>query len=72
MLTGDALPVALEIGQGVGLLDIKRMADLKTASTKADDKTVDLFAGADGFAEVFPEDKYTVVKHLRAARTRNF
>ena len=67
MLTGDALPVALEIGQGVGLLDIKRMADLKTASAKADDKTVDLFAGADGFAEVFPADKYTVVKHLQAA-----
>src|ERR1019366_1815220 len=26
-----------------------------------------LFAGADGFAEVFPEDKYIVVKHLQAA-----
>jgi len=25
-----------------------------------------LFAGADGFAEVFPEDKYIVVKHLQA------
>jgi plasma-membrane proton-efflux P-type ATPase len=67
MLTGDALPVALEIGQGVGLPNIKRMADLKTASAQADNKTVDLFAGADGFAEVFPEDKYTVVKHLQAA-----
>jgi H+-transporting ATPase len=67
MLTGDALPVALEIGQGVGLPNIKRMADLKTASAQADNKTVDLFAGADGLAEVFPEDKYTVVKHLQAA-----
>jgi magnesium-transporting ATPase (P-type) len=28
---------------------------------------VDLLAGADGFAEVYPEDKYTVVKHLQAA-----
>jgi magnesium-transporting ATPase (P-type) len=36
MLTGDALPVALEIGQGVGLPNIKRMADLKTASAQAD------------------------------------
>jgi magnesium-transporting ATPase (P-type) len=62
MLTGDALPVACEIGQGVGLPNIRHMADLK-----AGDKTVDLFAGADGFAEVFPEDKYTVVKHLQAA-----
>ncbi len=31
------------------------------------DKTADLFAGADGFAEVFPEDKYVVVKQLQAA-----
>jgi H+-transporting ATPase len=67
MLTGDALPVAIEIGKGVGLPNIKRMADLKTASAQADNKTADLFAGADGFAEVFPEDKYTVVKHLQAA-----
>jgi magnesium-transporting ATPase (P-type) len=67
MLTGDALPVACEIGQGVGLPNIRHMADLKAASAQAGNKTVDLFAGADGFAEVFPEDKYTVVKHLQAA-----
>ncbi len=63
MLTGDALPVACEIGQGVGLPNIRHVADLK-----AGNNTVDLFAGADGFAEVFPEDKYTVVKQLQAAR----
>ncbi|MHB9004973.1 MAG: plasma-membrane proton-efflux P-type ATPase [Coriobacteriia bacterium] len=62
MLTGDALPVACEIGQGVGLPNIRHMADLK-----AGNQTVDLFAGTDGFAEVFPEDKYTVVKHLQTA-----
>src|SRR6202142_819178 len=67
MLTGDALPVASEIARGVGLPNIRRMADLKTASAQAGDGTVDLFAGADGFAEVFPEDKYVVVKHLQAA-----
>ena len=67
MLTGDALPVALEIGQGVGLPNIKRMADLKTASAQAGSRTADLFAGADGFAEVYPEDKYIVVQHLQAA-----
>src|SRR5665647_2227809 len=65
MLTGDALPVALEIGQGVGLSNIQRMADLKTASAQSGNKTADLFAGADGFAEVYPEDKYIVVKHLQ-------
>lgn len=67
MLTGDALPVAHEIGQGVGLSNIKRMAELKAESAQASDRTADLFAGADGFAEVFPEDKYVVVKQLQAA-----
>ena len=67
MLTGDALPVALEIGQGVGLPNIRRVADLKAASAVAGNEAVDLLAGADGFAEVYPEDKYIVVQHLQAA-----
>jgi H+-transporting ATPase len=67
MLTGDALPVALEIGQGVGLPNIRRVADLKAASTAAGNEAIDLLAGADGFAEVYPEDKYIVVQHLQAA-----
>jgi H+-transporting ATPase len=67
MLTGDALAVAHEIGQGVGLPNIRRVADLKAADTQADNKAVDLLAGADGFAEVYPEDKYIVVRHLQAA-----
>jgi plasma-membrane proton-efflux P-type ATPase len=62
MLTGDALAVASEIARGVGLPSILRMADLK-----APNATDDLFNGADGFAEVFPEDKFTVVQHLQAA-----
>ena len=67
MLTGDALAVASEIARGVGLPNIRRMADLKAAGTAAGNEAVDLLAGADGLAEVFPEDKYTVVKHLQAA-----
>jgi plasma-membrane proton-efflux P-type ATPase len=67
MLTGDALPVAIEIAGGVGLPNIRRVADLKSAGALAENKTVDLLAGADGFAEVFPEDKYIVVQHLQAA-----
>ena len=68
MLTGDALPVALEIGKGVGLPNIRRVADLKAAGAVAGNEAVDLLAGADGFAEVYPEDKYVVVQHLQAAR----
>jgi magnesium-transporting ATPase (P-type) len=67
MLTGDALPVAREIAQGVGLPNILRVADLKSTSAKAGNEAVDLLAGADGFAEVYPEDKYVVVQHLQAA-----
>jgi plasma-membrane proton-efflux P-type ATPase len=67
MLTGDALAVANEIARGVGLPNIQQMAELKAASAQPGNSTVDLFAGADGFAEVFPEDKYIVVKHLQAA-----
>ncbi|MHB8772336.1 MAG: plasma-membrane proton-efflux P-type ATPase [Syntrophales bacterium] len=67
MLTGDALAVARQVAQEVGLQDIRRVADLKTASAQAGNETVDLLAGAGGFAEVYPEDKYTVVQHLQAA-----
>jgi len=66
MLTGDALAVALEIGKGVGLPNIRRVADLKAASAQQGNKAVDLLAGADGLAEVYPEDKYLVVQHLQA------
>ena len=67
MLTGDALAVASEIAKGVGLPNIRRAADLKTASAKAGNQAVDWLAGVDGFAEVYPEDKYNVVQHLQVA-----
>jgi plasma-membrane proton-efflux P-type ATPase len=67
MLTGDALAIAQEIGQGVGLANIRRVSDLKAADAQPGNKAVDLLAGADGLAEVYPEDKYLVVQHLQAA-----
>jgi plasma-membrane proton-efflux P-type ATPase len=67
MLTGDALAVASEIARGVGLPTIRRVADLKAASAQAGNAAVDVLAGADGFAEVYPEDKYIVVQRLQAA-----
>jgi H+-transporting ATPase len=67
MLTGDALAVAREIARGVDLPNIRRMVDLKAANTQAGNKAIDLLAGADGLAEVYPEDKYIVVQHLQAA-----
>jgi H+-transporting ATPase len=67
MLTGDALAVASDTAQGVGLTDIRRVADLKAASAKPGNEAIDLLAGAGGLAEVYPEDKYIVVQHLQAA-----
>jgi H+-transporting ATPase len=67
MLTGDALAVAKEIARGVGLSNIRLVSDLKAATARVGNDAVDLLAGADGFAEVFPEDKFVVVKHLQAA-----
>jgi magnesium-transporting ATPase (P-type) len=49
------------------LPNIRRVADLKAAGALVDNKAVDLLAGADGFAEVYPEDKYIVVQHLQAS-----
>lgn len=67
MLTGDALAVARDIAQGVGLPRIRRVADLKAVSAGAGAETAELVAGTDGFAEVYPEDKYLVVRQLQAA-----
>ena len=67
MLTGDALAVASEIARGVGLPTIRRVADLTVASAQAGNAAVDVLAGVDGFAEVYPEDKYIVVQRLQAA-----
>jgi len=68
MLTGDALSVAGEIARGIGLANIRRVTDLRTADTQTGNKeTADLLARTGGFAEVLPEDKYRVVQCLQAA-----
>ena len=67
MLTGDALAVAREIAKGVGLLDIRPVAEIKATDAKVGTAMIDVLAGADGFAEVYPEDKYIVVQHLQTA-----
>lgn len=67
MLTGDALAVALEIGRTVGLPHIQPVAGLKSVA-QAGNQSFDLLGDIDGFAEVYPEDKYIVVQHLQAAK----
>lgn len=65
MLTGDALPVAQEIGRNLSLKNIRRVQEIKT-SEESDKKSIDLLEDADGLAEVYPEDKYIVVRQLQA------
>ncbi|HEV2363643.1 MAG TPA: plasma-membrane proton-efflux P-type ATPase [Caulobacteraceae bacterium] len=62
MLTGDALPVARAVAGQLGLGNIVAARDHEQGA-EADS----LAAGVDGLAEVYPEDKFRVVRALQAA-----
>ncbi len=63
MITGDSAPVAREIAEQVGIGGrILRAAELKNRSRE---EQLALIQENDGFAEVFPEDKYQIVKLLQ-------
>jgi len=64
MLTGDALPVAREVAQELGLGEIVRGPELHAAHDGQELRGVQ---SSGGFAEVFPEDKFLVVKYLQEA-----
>jgi len=66
MLTGDSLPVAREIAHELGLGEIVRAPELRSARDPDGARAAGAIRDADGFAEVFPEDKYLVVKSLQA------
>jgi len=66
ILTGDALPIAKETAKSVGLGDrITAISNLKADSKKDLLLTEELVKQSDGFAEVYPEDKYAIVKSLQ-------
>jgi plasma-membrane proton-efflux P-type ATPase len=67
MLTGDALPVARAIAAALGLGTIARAPDLHREVPRRGQSRVDTIAEVDGYAEVFPEDKFLVVKRLQDA-----
>lgn len=63
MLTGDSIPIAREVASQVGIGgNIKRAAELKGLSHEEQLKLINV---SDGFAEVYPEDKYEIVKLLQ-------
>lgn len=68
MLTGDALPIALEIARDLGIGEgIRRVSDLKDLLKTDPATALRQMEKSDGFAEVYPEDKYMIVQSLQAA-----
>lgn len=67
MLTGDALPIAREIASQVGLgTNIIRASDFKKIFEESPEKAIAIAEKVDGFAEIYPQDKYLIVKNLQA------
>ena len=69
MLTGDALPIAKEIASSVGLGEnVIKAADLKESIKENPIEATEVADRSDGFAEIYPEDKYMIVKSLQATK----
>jgi H+-transporting ATPase len=66
MLTGDALPIAQEVAGEVGLNGpVARMVEVKRRTAEGGDSTLRIIEESDGFAEIYPEDKYLIVQSLQ-------
>jgi len=63
MLTGDNEAIAKEIATRVGIGD--KILNVDSLKGKSEDEISDLVIENDGFAGVFPEDKYMIVKALQ-------
>ena len=64
ILTGDALPIAKEVAEQLHLgNNLAKMSDLKKNIT--DEERSKIVEKSVGFAEIYPEDKYTIVKSLQ-------
>ncbi len=67
MLTGDAIPVAQEMARKVGLgKEIVSASSFQDASKHSQLEAGELAEESDGFAEIYPEDKYLIVKGLQS------
>jgi high-affinity K+ transport system ATPase subunit B len=65
MLTGDALPIAKEVASQAGIGNrISRITDLK--NNLDNENILRTMDESDGFAEIYPEDKYRIVKLLQS------
>ena len=67
MLTGDSLPIAKQVATEVKLGNrITRMSDVKETSSTDAIAAAEIVDNSDGFAEIYPEGKYQIVKALQA------
>jgi H+-transporting ATPase len=67
MLTGDALQVAREVARSVGLENVEAVSGLRRELAADPARAAARAEASDGFAEVFPEDKFGVVHALQGA-----
>jgi H+-transporting ATPase len=66
MLTGDALPVARQVTDEVGLVgQVQRASDLERLVVEDAARAAEAAEQSAGFAEIYPEGKYAVVKALQ-------
>jgi H+-transporting ATPase len=69
MLTGDALPIAREIAKDVGLGEnVISASSLKLLIKSNPVEATEAAEASSGFAEVYPEDKYTIVMSFQAEK----
>ncbi len=66
MVTGDAIAIAQEmsreLGMGANILDASSLHDTKKSDAAKENKSIE---DADGFAQVFPEDKFHIIEVLQ-------
>lgn len=66
MLTGDALPIARETASQVDIGNkITDAAEFRNFVEENPEKASEIAEESDGFAEVYPQDKYSIVKSLQ-------
>lgn len=66
MLTGDALPIAKEMARQIGLGDaITHIGDISAQFERDPASGANMVEASDGFAEIYPQDKFVLVKSLQ-------
>ena len=69
MLTGDSLPIAKQIAQEIDLGEkITHAADVEETAGKDALGAAEIVEASDGFAEIYPEGKYRIVRALQAEK----